>query len=150
MIVLFAVDIQVLAAIAGIATATVAAVAAITRIGVKFFSRRPPRLTVHARETSADRQGRERYITVFAAHAGPRPITVVEMGLRLDDGERVWRLTDGATNRDLPAELQDGAIISMTWLRDELGHEFYSGNATIKECFAVDSYGREARGRPPK
>src|SRR4051794_23257254 len=113
---LLAMDVEVVAAIIGIATGVVGATVGLAKLGIKFVARRPPRLTVHARENSADRQGFERYITVVAAHTGPRPNTVVDMGLRLDDGERIWSINDGHTSRELPAQLEDGGIVTMTWL----------------------------------
>jgi hypothetical protein len=98
---------------------------------------------VFAREWRTGPQGVEHYIEVVTTNVAQRPISVVSMGLELQAHERLWRVSDGPSSRDLPAKLEDGETITMTWLRDELGRELYEGAARIARCFAVDGRGKE-------
>jgi hypothetical protein len=109
-----------------------------------------PGLKVSAREWSADRRGDERYIEVTAVNARPRQISVVEMGLQLRSADRTWKLDDGTVKPGLSATLEDGEVVTMSWLREELGEEFWKGDAKIVGCFAIDGRNREVHGRPPR
>lgn len=137
-----------IAALVAAGTGLIAAVAGILNL-VLAARRDRPGLRVFAREWSADRHGHERYIEVIAVNAKPRQSSVVEMGLRLRGIERTWKVDDGSVKPNLPAKLEDGEVVTMSWLREELGQEFWEGDAKIDGCYAVDGRGREVRGRPP-
>lgn len=94
-------------------------------------------------------QGSEHYIEVVTTNVAQRSISVVSMGIELDAAPRVWRVSNGGASRDLPVRLEDGETVTMTWLRDELGQEFYEGTARIAKCFAVDGRGKEVQAKPP-
>jgi hypothetical protein len=65
------------------------------------------------------------------------------MGMMLRAGDRRWRESEGKTSRELPVRLEDGETVTMTWLRDGLGREFYERKAVITTSFAVDGRGKE-------
>lgn len=136
------------AALVAAGTGLVAAATSILNLAVSVLRDRPG-LSVYAREWAADRHGHERYIEVVAVNAKPRQNSVVEMGLRLRDKDRVWRITDGSPKPELPVVLEDGEVASMSWMREELGQEFWEGDAAVDGCFAIDGHGREVRGAPP-
>lgn len=141
-------DLTQVAALVAAGTGLVAAVAGISNLAVS-ISRNRPALRVFAREWAADRPGFERYIEVVAINAKPRQNSAVEMGLRLRGKERTWKVSDGSVKPTLPAVLEDGEVATMLWLREELGQEYWEGDAVIDGCFVVDGYGREAQGGPP-
>ena len=76
----------------------------------------------------------------------PRQSSVVAMGLRLRGQEHTWKVEAGSANPAIPATLEDGEVVTMAWMREELGQEFSEGDAVIAGCFAVDGRGREVRG----
>ena len=142
-------DVTAIAAVAAALTGLVAAV--VGGINLAFSLRRErPALAVFIREWAADRRGDERYFDVVASNVGHRPVTVVSIGLWLAADDRRWRIDDGTAKPELPAKLEDGETVVMTWLREELGQEHHSGEASIAGCFAVDGRGREVRGSPPR
>ena len=67
-------------------------------------------------------------------NAKPRPNSVVEIGLRMRGQGRSWKEADGSTRPELPVVLNDGEVVTMTWLREELGQEFLEGKAEIVGC----------------
>jgi hypothetical protein len=62
---------------------------------------------------------------------------------------RSKNLDDGKATPELPARLEDGATVVMTWMREELGEEHFKGEAEIKGSFALDPRGTEVRGAAP-
>jgi hypothetical protein len=134
------------AAVAAAATGFVAAAAGITNL-VLAIRRDLPSLAVFTRRWATGPAGSEQYIEVVVANISQRPISVVDMGLKLTEGDRTWRESEGATVPTLPAKLEDGETVRMTWLRDELGREFHDGKAVITGCFAVDGRNKEVTRR---
>ena len=135
-------DATEVAALTAAATGAVAAVAALVNL-VLTVHRERPGLSVSAQGWATGPEGSEQYIEVIAANVSQRPISVVSMGLELSTGARRWRKTDGTASRELPEKLQDGEVLRMLWLRNELGKDFYEGNATITGCFAIDGRNNE-------
>jgi hypothetical protein len=142
-------DVTQIAALVGAATALIAAAAGVVNLRIALVRERPA-LTAFARTWATGVHGAEQYIEVCVANIAPRPISVVSVGLILKCGAREWRVTDGNTAPSLPAKLEDGEAVTMTWLRDELGQEFYEGAAHIVESFAIDARGNEVKGTPPR
>ena len=136
-----------IAAVVAAATGLVAAIAGIWNLVLSALRNRPG-LSVFTREFAADAYGHERYIEVVVVNAKPRPNSVVEMGLRMRGQDRIWKEADGSARPKLPVVLKDGEVATMTWLREELGQEFWEGNAEIVGCFAIDGRGREVVGGP--
>lgn len=136
-----------IAAVVAAATGLVAAIAGIWNLAWAALRNRPG-LSVFTREFAADPYGHERYIEVVVVNAKPRPNSVVEMGLRMREQEqaKIWKEADGSTRPELPVVLNDGEVVTMTWLREELGQEFWEGKAEIVGCFAIDGRGREVVG----
>jgi hypothetical protein len=141
-------DITQAAALTAAATGAVAAAAGLVNLRLAILRQRPG-LTVFAREWRAGPQGAEHYIEVVTTNVAQRPISVVSMGLELQADARLWRVSDGTASRDLPAKLEDGETMTMTWLRDELGQEFYEGVARIARCFAIDGRGKDVLAPGP-
>ena len=140
-------DITQAAALTAAATGVIAAIAGLVNLRLAILRERPG-LAVFMREWRAGPQGIEHYIEVVTTNVARRPISVVSMGIELDAAPRVWRVSNGGASRDLPARLEDGETVAMTWLRDELGPEFYEGTARIAKCFAVDGRGKEVQAKP--
>lgn len=95
----------------------------------------------------------ERHVEVMAINTRHRPITVIELGLRMSDGDSDWKRIDGKASQSLPATLADGAIVTMSWLEDELGPEYATDQAHVVNVFARDAAGKIVRGefsRDPK
>lgn len=136
-----------IAAVVAAATGLVAAIAGIWNLVLAALRNRPG-LSVFTREFAADPNGHERYIEVVVVNAKPRPNSVVEMGLRLRGQGKAWKEADGSTRPELPVVLKDGEVVTMTWLRQELGPELWEGEADIVGCFAIDGRGREVVGGP--
>jgi hypothetical protein len=130
------------AALTAAATGAIAAAAALMNLGFTVLRERPG-LAVFAREWRTGPHGAEHYIEVVATNVARRPISVVSMGVMLRAGDRRWRQSEGGTSRELPVRLEDGETVTMTWLRDELGREFYERKAAITTSFAVDGRGKE-------
>jgi hypothetical protein len=135
------------AALVAAATGLIAAIAGIWNLALAALRNRPG-LSVFTREFAADPYGHERYIEVVVVNAKPRPNSVVEMGLRMREQAKIWKEADGSTRPELPVVLNDGEVVTMTWLREELGEEFWEGKAEIVGCFAIDGRGREVVGGP--
>jgi hypothetical protein len=146
--VLLAIDVTKVAALIAAATGLVAAVVGLLNLGISIIRERPA-IKVFAREWAADMHGSERYIEVVVSNARRRQNTVVTMGLRLQGKGRTWPLENGTVKPSLPAKLEDGAVATMIWMRDELGQAFHEGDALITGCFAIDAHGEEIRGAPP-
>lgn len=123
-------DVTQVAALSGAATALIAAAASLFNLRITMIRERPA-LSSFTREWASGPEGSEHYIQVCVANIAPRPISVVSMGVNLKCGDRTWRVSSGDTTHDLPARLEDGETVAMTWLRDELGREFYEGEAAI-------------------
>ena len=141
-------DVTTIASVVAATTALVAAIAALTNLAIT-ARRDRPLIVVSVREWSPDHLGVERYVRVIATNTGARPVSVVAMGVVLDaGGGRTWRRTDGTLDRGLPARLDDGEAIVMDWLRDELGPEYFDGQARIVACFAIDGRNKEVLGAP--
>lgn len=136
-----------IAAVTAAATGLVAAIAGIWNLALAALRNRPG-LSVFTREFAADPYGHERYIEVVVVNAKPRPNSVVEMGLRMREQAKIWKEADGSTRPELPVVLNDGEVVTMTWLREELGQKFWEGEAEIVGCFAIDGRGREVVGGP--
>jgi len=134
------------AAVTAAVTGAVAAVAGITNLALAIRRDRPS-LAVFTRRWATGPGGSEQYIEVVAANISQRPISIVEMGLKLRAGDRSWRESEGATIPRLPVKLEDGETVRMTWLRDELGREFYEDKAIVIGCFAVDGRNKEVSRR---
>lgn len=129
------------AAVSGLAAAVLAAVnLAIT------VRREAPALAAFVREWAVGPGGSERYISVVVSNVGHRPVTVVAMGLRLAGTERSLSVDDGGVSMRLPAKLEDGETIVMTWMRDELGEAYWNGKLAISGCYAIDGRGRQVSG----
>lgn len=141
-------DVTQVAAVSAAATALLAALAGLANLRMSVVRDRPA-LTSFAREWATGPEGSERYVEVCVANVGTRPISVVSIGVTLTNKTRAWRETGGTITLPLPAKLEDGEIVAMIWLRDELGREFYEGDASIVECFAIDGRGTEVTGSPP-
>lgn len=134
-------DAAVIAACSGFVAAALAAINLALSI-----RRERPSLAVFLRSFSRGPHGLEDYLEVVATNVGHRPVTVVNMGLRMRataNRGRSWRVDDGAASPGLPAILNDGEIVSMTWLLDELGQRFAEGEVEIIACFAQDGRGGE-------
>ena len=71
--------------------------------------------------------------------------TVVEMGLRMSDGKRNWKRSDGKTKPTLPVTLGDGEIAVMSRVTDDWG-EGHQHERKITEVFARDADGNFIRG----
>jgi hypothetical protein len=136
-----------IAAVVAAATGLVAAIAGIWNLVLTALRNRPG-LSVFTREFAADPYGHERYVEVVVVNAKPRPNSVVEIGLRMRGQGKTWKEADGSTRPELPVVLKDGEVVTMTWLRQELGQEFWEGEADIAGCFAIDGRGREVVGGP--
>jgi hypothetical protein len=143
-----AVDTTQVAALVAAGTGLVAALVGLVNLGVSIAHERPV-LKVFVRKWAAGRHGQERYIEVVASNSSRRQNTVVAMGLFLRQDDRSWVVDSGNATPSLPAKLEDGEIVTMTWLQDELGQAFYEGEATIVGCFAIDARGHKIRGEPP-
>jgi hypothetical protein len=74
---------------------------------------------------------------------------VVDVGLRVGDAKRSWKLNDGAASVPLPVSLNDGEVVTMSWMPVELGEAFHNGEIATVACYAVDGRGREVRGKAP-
>lgn len=136
-----------IAALVAAATGLVAAIASIWNL-VWTALRNRPGLSVFTREFAADPYSHERYIEVVVVSAKPRPNSVVEIGLRMRGQGKIWKETGGSTRPELPVVLGDDEVVTMTWLREELGQEFWEGDAEIAGCFAIDGRGHEVVGGP--
>lgn len=136
-----------IAALVAAATGLVAAIASIWNLVLATLRNRPS-LSIYAREFAADPYGNERYIEVVVVNAKPRPNSVVEIGLRMRGQGRIWKEVNGSARPELPIVLKDSEVVTMTWLREELGQEFWEGKAEIAGCFAIDGRGREVVGGP--
>lgn len=88
----------------------------------------------------------ERYVEVIAINTRHRPVTVIELGLRLTDGKTVWKRIDGKALPKLPITLADGEIATMTWCDDELGAQYANGEAKVSKVFARDAEGKLSNG----
>jgi hypothetical protein len=142
-------DITQVAALAAAGTGLVAAGTGIANLVITILGERPA-LSVFAREGAEDPDGQERYVEVVVVNAKPRPNSVVEMGLRMRGKEGIWTRSDGRCRRELPLVLEDGEVATMSWLRQELGREFWTGETEILGCFAIDGRGREVTGGPTR
>ena len=125
-----------------IAAATGVLASALAGISLALSIRRErPTLSVFLREFFRGPQGVEHYVELVAANVGHRPVTVVSIGLRMQataELERSWKVDDGHTRPALPAILNDGETVSMSWLVDELGYRFANGETQIIACSAQD------------
>jgi putative intracellular protease/amidase len=141
-------DVTQIAALVAAATGFVAAVVGGVNLLLSIRRERPA-LAVSARHWAADRRGLERYVEVIATNVGHRPVSVVRMGVRLTADGHSWQVDDGSADPPLPAKLEDGEIVVMSWMPEELGSEYYDRRARITSCFVVDGRGREVAGTPP-
>lgn len=137
------------AALVAAGTGLVAALVGLVNLGISIVRERPA-LRVFARKWAAGRYGQERYIEVVASNASRRQNTVVAMGLLLTEDGRSWPVDDGAVTPSIPVKLEDGEIVRMVWMQDELGQAFYEDKAEIAGCFVLDARGHRVRGAPPK
>jgi hypothetical protein len=144
----FAIDTTQSAALVAAGTGLVAALVGIVNLAIA-FARERPAVKVFARRWDAGRHGQERYIEVVASNSSRRQNTVVAMGLMLAEEDRSWTVEDGALNPSLPAKVEDGEIVTMAWMDQELGQAFYEEKAVIVGCFALDARGNKVRGEPP-
>jgi hypothetical protein len=135
--------------IAALIAATVAAGAGLINLRLAVLRDRPS-LKVFAREWQTGPDGSEHYLEVLVTNAGHRPITIRSMGLQLKNDDRTWRDEDGQASPELPAKLEDGEMVTMLWLRDELGRAFHEKNARAVGCFALESRGNEVTGGAPR
>jgi hypothetical protein len=135
--------------IASLIAAVIAAAAGLINMRLAVLRERPS-LKVFAREWRTGPEGSEHYLEVLVTNVGHRTITVRSMGLQLRNDKRTWRDEDGRASPELPAKLEDGEIVTMIWLRDELGRDFYEQNARVVGCFALESRGHEVTGGAPR
>lgn len=146
---LLAVDTTQAAALVAAGSGLVAAVVGLVNLAVSIVRERPA-LKVFARKWAAGIHGQERYIEVVASNSSRRQNTVVSMGLLLKEEGRTWSEDEGTVKPPLPAKLEDGEIVTMIWMPEELGQAFYEDKAVIVGCFAVDARGHKVRGAPPQ
>jgi hypothetical protein len=107
--------------------------------------RERPTLSVFVRRFDETAHGPS-YVQVVVANNGRRPVTVMNMGLRMQsssDPSRTWRLDDGHADPPLRATLEDGETVSMTWMLEELSEGFWRGEDSAVACFALDGRGKE-------
>lgn len=81
-------------------------------------------------------------------NAKPRPNSAVEMGLRMREQAKIRKEAVGSTWPELPVVLNDGEVVTMTWLREELGQEFWGREGRDRRLLLIDGRGREVVGGP--
>ena len=92
----------------------------------------------------------ERHVEVIAMNRRHRPITLVELGMRMTNGETEWKRIDGEARPSLPVTLGDGEIAVMSWVTDDTGEGHGLKETSITEVFARDADGKVVVGRMEK